>query len=147
MEISRRESLTKLAVNPQTGKTDFAVTISESRVKNLAKRGSKADLLRITLVDNALLYPKAIFRGIRFEEDEQHSCHSPGWLCYCGYPPNDFRFQGGATAPPARKVFLVFVNEDQIAYNWGWERADFDAWDVGKYLPVNYQDRFKEQII
>jgi len=147
MDVSRRESLTRFAVNPETGKTDFAVTLSESRIKHLAKRGSKADLMRVTLVDNALLYPKAIFRGIRFEEDEQHSCHSPGWLCYCGYPPNDFRFQGEVTDPPARKVFLVFVNEEQIVYNWGWERADFDAWDVGKYLPINYQNRFKEQII
>lgn len=103
--------------------------------------------MRITLVDNVLTHPKAIFRGIRFEEDEKHSCYSPGWLCYCGYPPNDFRLPCEETVPPARKVFLVFVNEDQIAYNWGWERADFDAWDAGKYLPVNYQNRFKEQII
>ena len=147
MDGSRRNKLTRLAVNPQTGKTDFAVTLSEGRIKHLAKRGNKADLMRITLVDNALAYPKAIFRGIRFEEDEKHSCHSPGWLCYCGYPPSDFRSPGEETVSPARKVFLVFVNEDQIAYNWGWERADFDAWDSGKYLPANHQDRFKEQIL
>jgi len=147
IDNTRRSDLQRLAVNPVTGKTDLAVTLSMDRVKFLAKRGNKADLWRVTLIDNVLLYPKAIFSGIRFEEDEKHSCHSPGWLCYCGYPPIDFRLPGQETAPPVRKVFLVFVNEDQIAYNWGWERADSDTWDEGKYFPVNYQTRFQEQRI
>ena len=125
----------------------MVVTFDSDKITHLVKRGNKADLLRTTLVDDALLYPKAIFRGIRFEEDEQHSCHSPGWLCYCGYPPNDFRFQGEETAPPARKVFLVFINEEKIVYDWRWERADSDAWDKGKRLPIDYQNRFQEQII
>ena len=144
---TRRADLQRLAVNPKTGKTDFAVTLSVDKIRFLAKRGNKADLLRVTLVDDVLLHPKAIFRGIRFKEDEKHSCHSPGWLCYCGYPPNDYRFPGEATVPPLKKVFLVFVNEEQIAYHWGWERADSEAWDEGKRFPVNYQYRFQEQLI
>ncbi len=144
---TRRDPLQRLAVNPETGKTDLVVTLDVGRIKNLAKRERKADILRTALVDNALTYPTAIFRGIRFEEDEQHSCSSPGWLCYCGYPPIDFRFSGEETAPPPRKVFLVFVNEEKIIYNWGWDRADSDAWDEGKRLPDNYQNRFKDKLI
>ena len=144
---SRRSELQRLAVDPVTGKLDMVVTLSMDRLRYISQRGNKADLLRATLVDNALAHPKAIFKGIRFEEDEKHSCHSPGWLCYCGYPPNDYRYPGEMTAPPIRKVFLVFVNEDRIAYNWGWERADSDAWDEGKRFPSNYQTRFQEYVL
>lgn len=144
---SRREPLERLAINPETGKLDLMVTFDIGRIKNLARRERKADIMRAALVDNALAYPKAIFRGIRFEEDEQHSCSSPGWLCYCGCPPIDFRFSGEETAPPPRKVFLVFVNENKIIYDWRWELSDFDAWDKGQYLPANYQNRFQEQVI
>ena len=137
----------RLAVNPPTGKTDLVVTYDSAKIRYLAQRGKKADLLRVSLVENVLAYPKAIFQGIRFEEDEKHSCTSPGWLCYCGYPPKDFRFSGEETSPPPRKVFLVFVNEDRIVYDWRWEPADSDAYDEGKYLPIDYQIRFKEQVI
>ena len=123
------------------------VTLDSDKIRYLAQRGKKADLLRVSLVEDVLTCPRAIFRGIRFEEDEKHSCSSPGWLCYCGYPPIDFRFSGEETTPPPRKVFLVFVNEDKIAYNWRWDRADSDAWDEGKYIPIDHQIRFKEQVI
>jgi hypothetical protein len=144
---TRRDPLRRLAVNPQTGKIDLEVLLDADRIRHLARRERKADIMRVTLVDYALSSPKAIFKGIRFEEDEQHSCDSPGWLCYCGCPPIDFRFSGDETDPPPRKVFLVFVNEDKIIYRWDWERADSDAWDEGKCLPIDYQTRFQEQII
>ena len=139
--------LWRKAINPETGKPDLDVMFDIDKIKYLALRKRKADLLRSTLADDALLHPRAIFQGIRFDEDEKHSCNSPGWLCYCGYPPIDFRFTGEETSPPPRKVFLVFVNEEKIVYNWGWDQADPDAWDEGKYLPIDYQNRFQEQVI
>jgi hypothetical protein len=40
-------------------------------------------------------------------------------------------------------VYAVFVNDEGVAYNWRWEKADPDQ----PSLPVGYQDRFKKQVL
>jgi len=40
-------------------------------------------------------------------------------------------------------VFLVFVNDEGIAYNWRWEKADEDEPD----LPRRFKTRFKKRLI
>lgn len=145
---SRREGLECEAVSLATGKTDWIFTLSYRRIQQLGQQSNRGELLRAAqLVRFALKHPTAIFRGIRFEEDERHSCHSPAWLCYCSCPLTDFTRAGVEISAPPKMVFLVFVNEDRTIYNWGWERADLDAWDAGKRLPVNYQNRFQENVI
>ena len=89
-----------------------------------------------------------MFQGIRFDEDEKHSGDSPGWLCYCCRPPYDFANDGEPCDVPPYQVFLVFVNEDGIVYDWRWDKADMDAFDKKQYLPMNYDNnRFQERII
>ncbi|GMU24541.1 MAG: hypothetical protein AMXMBFR13_46150 [Phycisphaerae bacterium] len=45
--------------------------------------------------------------------------------------------------PIPRQVFLVFVNDEQIAYNWRWERSDPEE----PTLPVDHQSRFKKRLL
>ncbi len=48
-----------------------------------------------------------------------------------------------ACHPPRRgQVFLVFVNEDRVAYNWRWEQADPHKPD----LPLGHEKRFKRRL-
>ena len=41
------------------------------------------------------------------------------------------------------KVYLVFVNDEGVAYNWRWEKADADD----PKLPNGYQTRFKKRAL
>lgn len=145
---SRRSGLECEAVSLDTGKVEWIFMLSYRRIQQLGQQSNRGELFRAAhLVRLALKQPTGIFRGIRFEEDELHSCHSPAWLCYCCCPPIDFTRAGVEISAPPKMVFLVFVSEDKTVYNWGWERADLDAWDAGKRLPVNYQNRFQEHVI
>ncbi len=41
------------------------------------------------------------------------------------------------------QVYLVFINDDGVAYNWRWDRADPDE----PSLPVGYQTRFRKRLL
>jgi hypothetical protein len=50
----------------------------------------------------------------------------------------------GSEAPPYREqVYLVFVNDENIAYNWRWEKCDAE----GPTLPENHVSRFKKRLL
>ena len=149
MDESRRAGLECEAVNPKTGKTDLILTVSYSKIRSLRHKRNRGELMRaVELVRLALKSPSAIFRGIRFEEDEEHSCSSPGWLCYCCCPPYDFGRDGNPCDAPLWQVFLVFVNEDGIIYDWRWDKADIEAFHQKQYLPLDYDNnRFQERIL
>lgn len=107
---------------------------------------SKRDAMTIAkTVKYVLEIPTAIFEGIREERDE--SCRSFGWRCYCGYPPFDFKRDGTECNLPYCNVFLVFVDTDLMVYNWYWSKADRDEWANKKYLPEDYKNRFREQVL
>jgi hypothetical protein len=40
-------------------------------------------------------------------------------------------------------VYLVFVNDETVAYNWRWEKADPDQ----PTLPVGHATRFKKRLL
>ena len=100
----------------------------------------------VELVPFALEHPTAIFGGLR-PPDDKHSGESPGWLCYCSRPTHDYTEAGELRNPDPGKVFLVFVNEDQIIFSWRWDYADTEALCNKEYLPVNYRVRFKERYL
>ena len=100
----------------------------------------------VELVQFTLKYPNSIFEGLRPPDDE-YSNKSPGWLCYCSRPVNDYTRTGEEISPPSWKVFLVFVNEDRIIFNWRWENADVEAFHGRDYLPENYSTRFKKRLL
>lgn len=132
--------LTLQAVNPADGKS-CEVMISFDRMQAVARRGMNHAKECAFLVPFALQSPTAIFEGIRTDEDEDR--HGVGWRCYCCVPDHSYR-QDGTKGPSYRnQVFLVFVNENGIAYNWRWEKADPD----NPSLPVGHADRFKKRAL
>lgn len=136
----RREGLTVQAVNPEDGKP-CEVFISQERILSLRKRGMGAIKEAGFLVEYCLKHPTAIFEGLRRDEDED--CRGVGWRCYCGTPNCAYASDGKETNPPRGKVFLVFVNDEGVAYNWRWDLADAE----NNRLPEHYDIRFKRRAL
>lgn len=137
---TRREYLKVSAINPDTGKT-IIVQISYDRLHNIAKRGKgEIECARYT-VPYILQHPTAIFKGLCLEEDED--ARGYGWRCYCGIPEHDYSLDGQELPPRSNKVFLVFVNDELVAYNWVWVKCD----EFHNELPIDYKTRFKEKLL
>ena len=137
---SRREMLVVHAINPVDGKT-CDVQISYQRLHSVAARSIGQLKEASETVPYILQHPTAIFEGLRREEDEDKwGC---GWRCYCGIPPNSYGTDGTETPPYPRQVFLVFVNEEAVAYNWRWEKGD--AKDLR--LPIGHETRFRRKLL
>ncbi len=117
----RREFLVIHAVNPVDGKT-CEVQISYQRLHAVAARTKGQLMEAANIVPHVLQHPTAIFEGLRREEDEDRwGC---GWRCYCGLPLCSYRADGSEAEAYKRQVYLVFVNDQGVAYNWRWEKAD-----------------------
>ena len=85
--------------------------------------------------------PNAVFEGLRRDEDEDpDGC---GWRCYCAVPPYAYRLNGQRIPPWPGEVFLVFVNHDDVAYLWYWDKCDPD----GPALPAAHETRFKRRAL
>jgi len=93
------------------------------------------------IVPHVLQKPVAIFEGLQEDEDEDR--RGVGWRCYCGLPLHSYRPDGTEAPPPRDRVYLVFVNQEGIAYNWRWEKHDC----VNSKLPINYKIRFKKRLL
>lgn len=139
-EESRRKYLTLEAVDPATG-SKCEVLISFDRMQVVARRsmGQAKECGRI--VPQILQQPTAIFEGLRLDEDEDRQGY--GWRCYCGIPEHAYHADGAERPPYPGQVYLVFVNDKQVAYNWRWERADPDD----PRLPESHQQRFKRKLL
>ena len=93
------------------------------------------------IVPMILQQPTAIFEGLREDADEDRRGY--GWRCYCGIPEHAYHADGTERPPYPGQVYLVFVNDEHVAYNWRWERADPD----NPRLPENHQQRFKRKLL
>lgn len=58
-------------------------------------------------------------------------------------PDRSYSEDGDRCRPRKERVFLVFVNEDHVAYNWRWEKAEPDE----PAIPVGHARRFKERLL
>lgn len=58
-------------------------------------------------------------------------------------PPHSYRADGTQAPPYPGQVFLVFVNDEKVAYNWRWEKSDPQDPD----LPQGWQERFKQRLL
>ncbi len=139
-EHSRRQYITISAVDPVTGKP-CEVMLSYDRMQTVGRRSLGQARECGEIVPAILQRPAAIFEGLRQDEDEDRK--GVGWRCYCGIPEHAFLRDGTAIRPYAGQVYLVFVNDERIAYNWRWEKADPD----NPRLPIHYQQRFKSQVL
>ena len=147
MNGSRRENLTRWALNPETKLPDLALEIRAARLQGIARRGNKADIYTAEhTLSETLRSPDAIFEGLRFDDDEPRHCDSQGWRCYAKHPARRYKDDGSASETPKGRIFLVFVNTDRVVYNWTWEEADKNALARGVYLPADYETRFGNHV-
>ncbi len=137
---SRREELAVRAVDPADGSL-YELTLSYDRIRSMALRGRGAIIEASQLVGYVLQHPTAIFEGIR--RDTEDPKYGAGWRCYCGTPPCAYDERGDEVNPPPGQVYLVFVNDEEVVYNWRWDRADPDN---GR-LPVDHATRFRERLL
>jgi len=137
---TRRQYILLDAINADDGKL-FKIQVSFDRMQAVARRslGHASECGYILPV--ILQKPTAIFEGLRHDDDEDR--RGVGWRCYCGVPSNCYRPDGTVAPPYPRQVFLVFVNEDRVAYNWRWEKAD----EKDGNLPINHAERFKRRLL
>jgi len=49
---------------------------------------------------------------------------------------------GSETHPEPNQVFLVFVNDEGVAYNWRWEPASLES----PQFPKEHGQRFKKTV-
>ena len=137
---SRRQMLIIDAVDPGTGKL-IPVQIAHDRLITVSRRSlghaSEAGYIMPVILQR----PIAIFEGLRWDEDEDP--HGAGWRCYSGIPENAYRTDGTTRPVYPGQVYVVFVNQDRIAYNWRWELADPGL----PGLPKNHQARFTKRLL
>jgi hypothetical protein len=130
-----------MAIRPEDGKPDPEVQISFERMHVVSRRGMGHAKECAFIVPWILLHPTAIFQGLRRDHDEDQ--WGFGWLCYCGVPEQSYRPDGTPAPAYHHQVYLVFVNDERVAYNWRWEKADPD--DVK--LPLDFENRFKLRLL
>jgi hypothetical protein len=138
---SRRQYLTLLAIEPGDGTLSFEVQVSFERMQAVGRRSLGHAKECGYIVPMVLQKPTALFEGLRRDEDEDRGGY--GWRCYCGVPEQSFRSDGTSAPAYHGQVYLVFVNDEHIAYNWRWEKADPD----NAKLPIGYESRFKRRLL
>lgn len=139
-EDSRRGYITIEAKDPEEEGT-CEVQISYERMQVVGRRSMGHAKECGYIVPAILQEPTAVFEGLRQDEDEDP--RGVGWRCYCGIPEHCYRADGSKGKPYPGKVYLVFVNDEGVAYNWRWELADPDDPE----LPNNHETRFKKRLL
>jgi hypothetical protein len=138
---SRRQYITLQAIEPKDGTLSCEIQISFDRMQAVGRRSMGHAKECGIILPMILQKPTAIFEGIRSDEDEDRWGY--GWRCYCGIPEQSFRQDGTSARPYAGQVYLVFVNDERVAYNWRWEKADPD----NPRLPIDHEARFKQRLL
>lgn len=129
------------AVDPLTG-GQCSIQVSFERMQTVARRSLGHAKECGLIVPYVLQNPTAVWEGLRRDEDEDREGF--GWRCYCGVPKAAYAADGSECPPYPRQVYLVFVNDQHIAYNWRWEKCDPE--DVR--LPmVHNERRFRRRLI
>lgn len=137
---SRRKFLALQAVNPVDGAMG-EVMISYDRMQAVGRRSMGHAKECGIIVPAILQHPTAIFEGLRLDEDEDRRGY--GWRCYCGIPERAYHSDGTTRSSYPGQVYLVFVNDEGVAYNWRWEKAA----DDDPNLPVGYKERFRKRLL
>ena len=137
---SRRKYLTLEAIDPLDG-SKREVLVSYARMQTVGRRSMAHAKECGIIVPKVLQEPTAVFEGLRQDEDEDRT--GVGWRCYCGIPDHAYHSDGTERRVFPGQVYLVFVNEEGVAYNWRWERADPDD----SRLPQDHSARFKKRVL
>jgi len=138
----RREGLEIEAVDPASGKPIVAL-ISQRRLEAAARRSEGQVLEAAYVVPQALQRPTAVFEGLKREGDEPHRRGAAGWRCYCTIPDRAYDKDGQRHDPWDNEVFMAFVDDERIVYNWYWYQSDRE----NERLPDDYGNRFERQLL
>lgn len=136
---TRRNYLQLDALDPDSDQLT-KVQVSYDRMQAVARRSMAHAKECGLIVPQILQSPTAIFEGLREDDDEDP--RGVGWRCYCGRPNKAYHPDGSERSPYPEQVYLVFVNDDHVAYNWRWEKADPDD----PNLPQNHTHRFRKRL-
>ena len=127
------------AIDPRDGKI-WQVLLSDDKMDYTASRGGGAALELADTVRWALLNPSSIYRGVR---DLERDIVEDDWLCYVATPKHAYDYRTNEKVTPWNgEVFLIYVTDERILYNWYWDEADED--DI--HLPNDYENRFLERL-
>jgi hypothetical protein len=130
-----------LAYEPVSKKTHI-VCVSPHAITAAGQRSMGQAMECAYLLPDVLRYPKHVWRGLRWDDDELLS-DSPGWLSYCKIPYLSYNMNGEEQKPRPNRVFMVCVNIDKIVYNWWWVPCD----PQNRECPEEYKNRFREQLL
>lgn len=119
--------------------------ISYDRIQAVGRRSMGQTKECAYVVPMVLQKPTAIFEGLTSDEDEDKRGY--GWRCYCGTPDHAYDPHGNQIFPYPNQVFLVFVNEDRVAYTWRWELGDPDNPGLPQTVLDNGKPRFREKLL
>lgn len=126
---TRREGLAVEAIHPETGKK-FTIYTAHSRLQWFTDMKTRVPIYWAAyLVPKISIKPNCLYEGLLNEKDESQvgltkNERGLGWICYGGFPDIDYNDIGQEINPPPGKIFLVFVNDKRIIYNWRWESED-----------------------
>ena len=90
------------------------------------------------LVPECVLRPLSIFEGLERDFGDTECA----WLCYCSRPAESLLRKHGMTQKED-DVFLVFINPDQVIFQFYWD--DCDPQEPNR--PKGWEDRFRQQLI
>jgi hypothetical protein len=128
------------AIDPNDG-GKWQVLLSNSKMDWVAAQGHGAAMELADTVRWTLLHPRAIFRGVR---DLDKEVEEDNWLCYVSTPNHCYDHKTGERRPPwDGEIFMVFVTEERVVYNWYWDECDRQ--DVN--LPTDHENRFIEKVL
>ena len=140
-EKSRRQYLVVEAIDPISGKT-CNVMISYDRLQQVCRRSIGQIMEAGDLVPSVLKRPSAVFEGLCSDKDEpKHRGY--GWRCYCAVPLYAYNDKGRRICAWRNKVFLVFVNDESVAYLWYWSKCDPEQAN----LPEDHTSRFRRKVL
>lgn len=89
------------------------------------------------------MFPKCWPDRLPFSAASSATRRGTGWLCYVGRPALCFEDDGRSVPPHQGRVFLVFVTDEWVAYNWYWYAADARQ----ATLPEGHAERFREKLL
>jgi hypothetical protein len=139
-EGSRRDYLQLEALDPES-RTIATVQVSFDRMQVVGRRSMGQAKECGYILPMILQAPSAVFEGLRQDEDEDP--RGVGWRCYCGIPDKAYHSDGSERSPYPGQVYLIFVNDEGVAYNWRWEKADPDD----PTFPQNHALRFQKRLL
>lgn len=142
---TRTRRLSLEGVNPITG-DKVAITLSNHKLSSMVKNKNQCQLFDTKRVLPEILnQPYRIFEGLKRNEDEPYNADDIGYgaYCYCGIPKTAYDCHGKPRPPLKGEVFVAFVTDEFVAYQWYWCKCD----EEDSNLPTNHETRFRRQAL